>query len=625
MWTMPQTRSDLSVSSPNPLESFVPRQGLLRPVSHAIQKIFSLDKLLNVYREESAAPCTFEEFFKRFLDRLGVVVRIKPEDLASVPRSGPVVFVANHPFGFVEGCILGAALPQVRPDIRLMANFLLDQFFPDISTQWVIPVDPFGGDESKRKNLAGMRRALAHLKEGHALAVFPAGEVAHIDWKQRAITDPSWSESIARIVRATGASVVPIYFDGANSAAFQVLGLLHPRLRTAMLPNELFNKQHREIVMRVGSTISRSRVETFETDRELIDYLRRRTYLLRHRNEPVKRRAGSEFPRSPFRQAQQEHLAAPVDPLAMEEEIARLPTDRALAEAGPMAVYCARQSEIPSVLREIGRLRELTFRASGEGTGKSLDLDAFDAHYLQLFIWDREQRQVIGAYRMAPTDKVRATHGKAGLYTHTLFHYDGRFLDRMGKALELGRSFVRAEHQKSYTPLLLLWKAIGAYVVQNPEYKVLFGAVSISNDYQPMSRELMVRYFEDQVRTDELRRMVRARSPFWITPSLLRSEDHQVDIHVWDVEDLSAAVADIEGGQKGIPVLLRQYLKLGGKLVGFNLDRRFSDALDGLIVADLTRTDARTLARYMGKEGAATFLAHHGISAGRALAAHSNP
>jgi putative hemolysin len=411
----------------------------------------------------------------------------------------------------------------------------------------------------------------------------------------------------------TGASVVPIYFEGANSTTFQVLGLLHPRLRTAMLPNELFNKQHREIVMRVGSAIPQARLETIESDRELIGYLRRRTYLLRHRNEMAKRRVSLAVPRHFFKQPAHEPLMAAIDPAIMEGEIHKLPAERALAETGDLVVYYAQQSEAPNVVREIGRLRELSFRASGEGTGRASDLDSFDEYYLQLFIWDRDRREIVGAYRMGAADQIRSTRGRRGLYTHTLFRYDTRFLDRIGKALELGRSFVRPEHQRSYTPLLLLWKGIGAYVVRNPEYKVLFGAVSISNDYTPMSRELIVRYFEGQGRKDELRRMVRARSPFWMAPSILRSEDNSADIHVWNIEDLSAAVADIEAGQKGIPVLLRQYLKLGGKLVGFNVDRNFSDALDGLIVADLTKTDSRTLARYMGKEAAAAFLAHHGL------------
>jgi Putative hemolysin len=191
--------------------------------------------------------------------------------------------------------------------------------------------------------------------------------------------------------------------------------------------------------------------------------------------------------------------------------------------------------------------------------------------------------------------------GKRGLYTSTLFSFRNRFLDRIGTALEMGRSFVRAEYQKTYAPLLLLWRGIGAYVAQHPQYKILFGPVSISNDYQPMSRQLMVTFFKEQNHLEDLARLVRARSPF--RKKHLKQWDYEEgSMRLWDIEDLAALVADIETDSKGLPVLLRQYLKLGGKLLGFNVDRNFSDALDGLIMVDLTRTDPRMLERYLGRK-----------------------
>ena len=288
-------------------------------------------------------------------------------------------------------------------------------------------------------------------------------------------------------------------------------------------------------------------------------------------------------------------------------EVARLPACSLLATSGELSAYLASAQEIPAVLGEIGRLRELTFRVAGEGTGKSIDVDIFDSHYLHLFIWNQSQREIAGAYRLAGTDTVRGKFGIQGLYTGTLFKYGDEFLDCMGPALELGRSFVRIEYQKGFAPLLLLWKGIGKFVAQNPQYKVLFGPVSISNQYQSTSRRLMVSFLERYVSLKEWAGLVSSRNPF-------RSRDTQrreLPEAALDLDDLSAAVSDLEPGQPGLPVLLRQYLRLGGKLLGFNVDPQFANALDGLIVVDLTKTEPKLLERYLGKHEAAQFLALH--------------
>jgi len=291
----------------------------------------------------------------------------------------------------------------------------------------------------------------------------------------------------------------------------------------------------------------------------------------------------------------------------MEREVAGLPDCDRLATSGELSAYLAGAQEIPAVLREIGRLRELTFRAAGEGTGRSIDLDTFDSHYLHLFIWNESKREIVGAYRLAGTDTVRGKFGIRGLYTGTLFKYGDEFLDRMGPALELGRSFVRTEYQKGFAPLLLLWKGIGKFVARNPQYKVLFGPVSISNQYQSTSRRLMVSFLERYVSLKEWAGLVSSRNPF----RSCDTQRHGLPDAVVDLDDLSAAVSDLEPSRAGLPVLLRQYLKLGGKLLGFNLDPQFANALDGLIVVDLTKTEPKLLERYLGKHEAAQLLAFH--------------
>ena len=349
--------------------------------------------------------------------------------------------------------------------------------------------------------------------------------------------------------------------------------------------------------MRIGNVISSKKLQAYTDDTSLIHYLRHRTYLLQGRERKSSPVVGSVTP-----------VVAPVSPALLAAEIAALPAEQTLVESGELAVVLARAQEVPHALREIGRLREVTFRAAGEGTGAEIDLDAFDAHYLHLFIWNREKREIVGAYRLGPSDEIVKKHGKNGLYTSRLFAYKRGFLERIQPALEMGRSFVRVEYQRSYAPLLLLWKGIGAFIVKNPKYKVLFGPVSISNDYNPKSRQLIVSFLKAYNQAPELTPLVRARSPFKHKPRKLSGASPWERDAAWDIDDLSAVIADMETDQKGVPILLKQYLKLGGKLVGFNVDAQFANALDGLIVVDLTRTDPRVLERYMGKSGAAEFL-----------------
>jgi putative hemolysin len=303
-------------------------------------------------------------------------------------------------------------------------------------------------------------------------------------------------------------------------------------------------------------------------------------------------------------------IAPAIPRTLLKAEIACLPAEQRLVASGNFAVQYARAAQIPWCLQEIGRLRESTFRAAGEGTGKPSDIDLFDAYYLHLFVWDAQAEMIVGAYRVGLADEILARYGKRGLYTQSLFKYGTRLLQILNPAIELGRSFVRSEYQRSFSPLLLLWRGIGRFILRSPQYAVLFGPVSISNSYAPISRKLMVDYLRTNNSETELARHVKPRHPFSAQRSKVWDEVEFANLK--DIEDLSRVVARIEGNHKGIPILLKQYLKLGGRLLGFNADDQFSDALDGLIMIDLRDSEPRVLARYMGEEGAAAFLAHHG-------------
>jgi putative hemolysin len=510
--------------------------------------------------------------------------------------------VANHPYGLADGLLLGAIISRLRPDVKFLANSLLASVRG--VEEFLIPVDLTGGEASVRKNSSALRRAAEWLNSGGVLAVFPAGEVSALKLPV-GIAEPAWNGIIARLAQITGATVVPVFFHGSNSATFHVAGLLHPMLRTALLPRELFNKRGRTVEVSIGSAIPPAKLA--RPGRKAADYLQWRTQLLRARRTRAARPSLAFPPILPVARKTHEAIVGPRNPVVMQAEIDALPERQKLLRHSEYLVLYASAVQIPETLQEIGRLREVAFRGAGEGTGESSDLDAFDLHYLHLMVWNQERRELAGAYRIARTDTVLSKYGPQGLYTSTLFRFKSRFLSHIDPALELGRSFIRPEYQKSFLPLLLLWKGIGHYVAHVPWCKILFGPVSISNAYTSASRTLMVSFLREQHSDRMLARSVRPRHKF----RTHRALGPLANCLVNDVEELSEAIADLEPDGKGVPVLLRQYLNIGGQVLDFSVDGDFSEVLDALIVVDLTKTSERLLERYMGKEGAARFRRYH--------------
>jgi putative hemolysin len=574
-----------------------------RPVQFLLGHAFGIEEIARVY-DTLQSMGQHRSIVDRLLDFLGVSYTTSAVDLARIPKNGPAIVTANHPFGILEGAVLASLLAQVRPDVRFLANGILTTIRELRGV--VIPVDPISGRKAVAGNGSGLRASLKHLRSGGMLVIFPAGEVSHFRWKYRAVTDAEWNPTAARIVGIARAPVVPVYVEGANSLLFQIAGMAHASLRTALLGRELLNKRGRCVEVRAGAPIAPEKLLAIPTAREQTDYLRWRTYLLASR-ECFKPNTALPLFRRRKLETSLQPIAAPGSAAQLTAEIAALPPACLLSQSNDLEAYIAQASEIPNVLRELGRLREITFRAAGEGAGKSVDVDEFDAHYLHLFVWNVRKQELVGAYRLAQTDAVRTQFGVRGLYTASLFRYGDPFLDRLGPALELGRSFVRQEYQKGFAPLLLLWKAIGEFVARNPQCKTLFGPVSISNQYQAVSRELMVSFLEKYASLRDWAGLVRNRRA--LRERVLTGANRPVFPESgFDVDDLSAVVGEIEQRQAGIPVLLRQYLKLGGKLLGFNVDPKFANALDGLILVDLTKTQPKLLERYLGARNAATFL-----------------
>ena len=576
------------------------------------EKFIPVNKVRDLYRRVRQHPEGFG--LQNLLAEMRVELRVDAADTARIPTTGPVVVVANHPFGMLDGAVLAVLLTRVRPDVKVMTNYLLRDV-PELA-QHCIFVDPFQSDRagdahSIDVNRSAVREALAWLRDGGMLAVFPAGEVSHWQLPQAEIADPAWNHTAARLVRKTGAAALPVYFCGRNSVSFHLFGMIHPRLRTAFLLQEFLQQEGRTVEVRVGSEIPGDSVSSMPDDREAIEYLRWRTYLLARRSRPEK--SWPMAVRSKISEKVQEPVASAESAELLAEELGRLDADRCLAESGDLAIYLAKANEIPRMLQELGRLREVTFRLAGEGTGKARDLDRFDRYYWHVLLWHKTKQELVGAYRAGNTAEILAERGVAGLYTSTLFRYDARLFQKLGPALELGRSFVRPEYQRQYAPLLLLWKGIARLLATHAETPVLFGAVSISNDYSKASREMIYRFFEARMQEDELAGLIEPRRP--LRPAGLRPWDCRAMCHALrDLEELSQPITDVETDGKGLPILLRQYAKIGGKLLGFNVDRKFSNVLAGLVVVDLRKTEPAVLERYMGREAAARFTQIHALS-----------
>ncbi len=568
----------------------------------AVERLLGLAALNSIYARVTRE--TSGTFAARSLATTKVGYEIVDSSTDAIPRSGPLLVVANHPLGGAEGLILLDLLQRIRPDVRLMANYLLGRM-PEMAASCFL-VDPFGGPEATRRNLASTKGAIRWVEGGGVLAAFPAGEVSHATWRNRQVVDPRWSNSIGRIARRIGCPVLPIFFEGRNSLLFQAAGLIHPRLRTVMLPNEFLRRMNTSVRLRIGSVIAPRRLAGFADEAALTTYLRVRTYLLGARG---KSRASVAAPRVQIKGVA---IAATQDAGNIEAELQRLPAEQRLASSGAFDVYVGRRAELPTAVLEIGRLRELTFRAAGEGTGRALDLDEFDDTYRHLLVWQREQKRIVGAYRLGATDEILPRSGVAGLYTNTLFRYSPRLLERLGPALEAGRSLVIAEYQRDFAPLMLLWKGLGRFVCAQRRYRWLFGAVSIADDYDTVTKQLLMAFLRSHQYDAEMAAHVTPRNPPRL-PRLTANQAAEFAVVTREAADVEELVREIEHDRRGMPVLLRQYLKLGARLLGFNVDPQFGDVLDGLVLIDLPRMDRAILDRYLGP-GADDFVRWHGLT-----------
>jgi len=536
------------------------------------------------------------------LEGAGILWDVDHEAAARIPTEGPVLVISNHAYGMADGLIQTMLLNRARSDYKQLVNEML-MAFPKLAERYIC-VNAFDSQQARKQNASPLRDAIAWLKDGHAMGTFPAGVVSHRTWGRAKPLDPEWNPSIVLLATRSNATIVPMFFHGDNGTLFQLAGLIWSRFRTMLIPRCYARTRGKTIKVEIGQSISAETLRQFDDRTAAIEYLRSRVYMLESRRA----RPQTTTP------AQTMDMTPQPDNDRLLREFADLPDACHLGSSGDLSLHIAKAEQIPLILHEIGRLREVTFRAVGEGTGNAVDLDCYDEIYRHLFIWNTKTHEVIGAYRLGLTDEILAARGIEGFYTRTLFNYDERMLEGLGDAIELGRSFIRPEYQRGFKPLMLLWRGISNFAAHHRRYRHCFGVVSISNDYSELSKALMTRFLVQTEMQPGYESLVTSRTP-WTAKLEPGPDVHALLAGCNSIEDVDELVRDIEQSKVGVPVLVRQYLKLQAKLLApFNVDRSFEDCIDGLMLVDFMQVERRIAHFYLGEEIATAFRTYHGFA-----------
>lgn len=545
-------------------------------LASVLMRVVGVHKINGIYSH----ICDYQgmEFADKLLEHLNVTCDFIPDELEYLPQDQPFIIISNHPFGAVDGVMMLSILGKRRPDLKILTNFILS-YIPNLKEHF-FPVNPFTDRPGMKSSLAGIKMAKEHLAGGGVLGLFPSGEVSSNANKERVIKDIPWQPSIIKLIKGAGVPVVPIYFHGSNSRLFHLMGKVNPYLRTARLPRELANKRDKTISLRIGKPIMPAELEEFAQIPDLGKYLWNRTYALEanvQANDSSQNVRQSEEVLEPLaKHIPAEQLCADIGAIASEK----------LFEVNSYECYMAVTAQIPALMQEIAICREETFRAVGEGTGKALDTDEYDAYYRHLILWDKEKKALVGAYRLGMGDEIVPERGLGGFYSNTLFRYKKEFAPYLQQAVELGRSFVVQDYQKDPLALMLLIKGLMYMAIKCPNVRYFIGPVSISSWYPYFYRSLMVHYLQQKQSVPDLSGYVVPKNPF--EPDFLRvNVDELAGSKMGTIEKFDRFMLRMSNNCFRLPTLLKKYLKINAKILAFNVDPDFNYCVDGLIMLDL--------------------------------------
>src|SRR5690554_2986566 len=531
------------------------------------------------------------DFINALIEEFEIKFEIPEEDLRRIPKTGAFITISNHPLGGIDGILLLKLLLEHRPDSKIVANFLLHRIEP--LKPYVMPVNPFEDRKDVKSSISGFKSSLKHLQEGHPLGIFPAGEVSTYR-DDKLLVDKPWEEAAMKLVKKAEVPVVPIYFHAKNSKLFYRMAKISDTLRTAKLPSELLTQKERLIKVRIGNPISVNDQKEHASLSDFTEFLRKKTYMLSNPFEKKKLLDSIpktlKFPKPPKK------IAGPIPLQAMEAEIEKLrDNDKRLLVSKNYEVFLAQADSIPYILQEIGRLREITFREVGEGTNNSTDLDKFDSYYHHMFLWDNDARKMAGAYRMGLGSEIFARFGIDGFYLQDLFRFEPELYDMMSKSIEMGRAFIIKEYQQRPMPLFLLWKGIVHTTLRYPEHSYLIGGVSISNKFSEFSKGLMIEFMKSNYYDPYVAQYIKPKKEYKVK---LKDADKDFifDESEADLNKFDKIIDEVEPGSLRIPVLIKKYIKQNAKVVAFNVDPLFNNAVDGLMyirIADLPESTVK--------------------------------
>jgi len=532
------------------------------------------------------------DFLNSIIDEFQINFEIPEEDFKRLPKNGAYITVSNHPLGGIDGILLLKLMLEQREDFKIIANFLLHRIEP--LKPYILPVNPFENRKDVKSSILGFKNAIKHLQGGHPLGIFPAGEVStYRDGKL--VVDKPWEEAAMKLAKKAEVPIVPIYFHAKNSKLFYKLSKINDTFRTAKLPSELLTQKRRTIKVRIGKPISVKDQQDHKDLKDFSEFVRRKTYMLSNSFDEKGKFLSSipstlKIPKPP------KNIITPVDTKLMEKEVESLrKKDMRLLQSKNYEVFLASAKDIPNILQEIGRLREITFREVGEGTNKAIDLDRFDSYYHHMFLWDNNAKLIVGAYRMGLGAQIFEKYGIDGFYLQDLFRFEQELYPMMSKSIEMGRAFIIKEYQQKPMPLFLLWKGIVHTTLRYPEHKYLIGGVSISNQFSNFSKSLMIEFMKSHYYDPYLAQYVRPKKEFKVQ---LKDADKEFvfDETEADLNKFDKIIDEVEPGALRLPVLLKKYIKQNAKLVAFNVDPLFNNSVDGLMyikIADLPESTVK--------------------------------